>query len=106
MNELEKEVFEKNLKETQRCIDHLIKITKWLVVLGVVGILSVTAVHGMTLMYLYQYDFNVTSTTTSETVEQSTDGGGDANYIGMDGKISYGETESDKDNKDNNNKKN
>lgn len=104
MNDIEKDAFEKNLKETQRCIDHLIKIIKWLVVLGIVCILSMVAVHGMTLLYLYQYDFSVATTTTTTTteVDQSTDGGGDANYIGRDGEIAYGKADSeDNDNNDN-----
>lgn len=93
MNEVEKEAFENNLKETQRCIDHLVKIMKWLVILGIVGILSTVAVHGMTLLYLYQYDFSVETSSTTTEIEQSTEGGGDANYIGRDGDISYGKAE-------------
>lgn len=94
MQEFEREVAENNLNETKRCIDHLIKITKWLVILGIVCIVSMAAVHGMTLWYLYQYDFSVETVTTTETLEQSTEGGGNANYIGRDGSI-YGKAESD-----------
>ena len=93
MNEIEKEAFENNFKETQKCIDHLVRITKWLVILSVVSILSVVAVHGMTLLYLYQYDFSVETTTTTETVtlEQDASDGGNTNYINGDGDITNGE---------------
>lgn len=91
MTEFEREVIENNMSETRRCIDHLAKITKWLVALGIVGFLSIACVYCATLWYLYQYDFSIETTT--RTVTQSTDGGGDANYIGRDGDITNGKAD-------------
>lgn len=93
MQEFEKLIAENNLNETKRCINHMIKITKWLVALSIINIIGIVIIYGMTLKFMYAYEYNVIPITTTETYEQSTEGGGNAIYIGGDGNI--GETEGD-----------
>lgn len=90
MNEAEEKAFADNLAETNRCIDHLVRINKWLIIVAITAFICITVVFGMTLLYLYQYNFSTTTTT----VQQSSEGGSDTNYIGMDGSI-YGQADSD-----------
>lgn len=93
MNESEKEIIENYRAESKRCIDHIVKTNFRYFIFSMTSLISIVIMAAMFLFYLYQYDFSVETTT--KTVEQSTDGGGDANYIGRDGDITNGKAESD-----------
>jgi hypothetical protein len=79
------------------------KFFKLFIVVTICFCVTLAMIVGTFLLYLYQYDFSseTTTTTTTTEVEQSTEGGGDANYIGRDGEINYGQADS-QDNDNNN----
>lgn len=80
------------------------KFFKLFIIVTICFCLTLSIIVGTFLLYLYQYDFSseTTTTTTTTEVEQSTEGGGDANYIGRDGEINYGKAESQGDNNNDN----
>lgn len=74
------------------------RIFKLVIVITVCFCVTLSIIVGTFLIYLYQYDYSGEVTTTTTTVEQDTSDGGDANYVGRDGSINYGETGSNNDN--------
>lgn len=89
MNDFEKELLNTFREELNKKDKHQYTIIIVLVVAIFLSTIGLVVQHGMTLLYLYQYDFSTEVTTT---VEQDAGDGGNANYINGDGDIVNGKT--------------
>lgn len=92
MTDFERELLDNYREETHRFIEAVERQGKRNCIEKISLCVTIVLITFGFLIFLNQYNFS--SETTTSTIEQSTDGGGDANYIGERGIISNGETES------------
>lgn len=102
LSEEDKILLYESLNLHSNTVKHMFNL---IIIITVCFCITMCLIIGTFLLYLYQYDYSGETTTTTTTVSQDTSGGGDANYVGRDGSINYGQTNGNNDNNSSKEKK-
>jgi len=94
MTDFERELLDNYREETHRFIEAVERQGKRNCIEKASLCIAIVMITFGFLLFLNQYNFSSTTETTTSTIEQSTDGCGDANYIVERGIISNGKAES------------
>ena len=94
MTDFERQLLDNYREETYRFIEAVERQGKRNCIEKISLCIAIVMITLGFLWFLNQYNFSSTTETTTSTIEQSTDGFGDVNYIGQRGIISNGEAKS------------